>query len=94
MTAEVDRLVEALHHLADSDGRGRVARDNLFVDTDAVRRLSRQIRLEQSFGHRDSTAGKHAWSISCAIAGSRGRGRGRGYKCGTGVTRADGAGGA
>src|SRR3954469_23151495 len=28
-------------------------RDNLYVDTDAVRRLSRQIKLEQSFGQRD-----------------------------------------
>ena len=28
-------------------------RDNLFVDTDGVRRLSRQIQLEESFGRRD-----------------------------------------
>jgi hypothetical protein len=28
-------------------------RDNLHIDTDAVRRLSRQIELEQSFGGRD-----------------------------------------
>ena len=28
-------------------------RDNLFVDLDAVRRLSRQVRLEQSFGVHD-----------------------------------------
>src|SRR5439155_2108367 len=48
--AEVDRLVGALHRLADLTSAPSSTRDNLFIDTDAVRRLSRQIRLEQSFG--------------------------------------------
>lgn len=49
----VDRLVDALHRLSDLTAAASYARDNLFLDTDAVRRLSRQIRLEQSFGERD-----------------------------------------
>ena len=36
-----------------SPRRRSSARDNLLIDTDAVRRLSRQIELEQSFGQRD-----------------------------------------
>jgi ATP-dependent exoDNAse (exonuclease V) beta subunit len=51
--AHLDRLIAALHQLADLSAGPSYARDNLFLDTDAVRRLSRQIRLEESFGHRD-----------------------------------------
>ncbi|MQA31360.1 MAG: AAA family ATPase [Luteitalea sp.] len=51
--AGIDRLVAALHHLADLTEEPSWSHDNLFVDTDSVRRLSRQIRLEQSFGGRD-----------------------------------------
>ena len=39
--------------LAASRRRRTSDRDNLYVDTDAVRRLSRQIRLEESFGQVD-----------------------------------------
>jgi ATP-dependent helicase/nuclease subunit A len=46
--ATIDRLVQALHQLADLTSRASSDRDNLFVDTDGVRRLSRQIQLEQS----------------------------------------------
>jgi ATP-dependent helicase/nuclease subunit A len=52
-TSEIDRLVDAVHALADITAAPLSERDNLYVDTDAVRRLSRQIRLEQSFGQRD-----------------------------------------
>ena len=45
--AEIDRLVPALHELADLTSAPSSVRDNLYVDTDAVRRLSRQVRLEQ-----------------------------------------------
>ena len=45
--------IAALHRLAELTRRPSSQRDNLFIDTDAVRRLSRQIRLEQSFGQRD-----------------------------------------
>jgi ATP-dependent exoDNAse (exonuclease V) beta subunit len=50
--AEIDGHVAALHTLADLTAAGS-ERDNLFIDTAAVRRLSRQIRLEASFGGRD-----------------------------------------
>src|SRR4051812_17101738 len=50
---QVGRLVTALHDLADLTAAPGSERDNLFIDTDAVRRLSRQIRLERSFGHED-----------------------------------------
>jgi ATP-dependent exoDNAse (exonuclease V) beta subunit len=46
-------VVAALHRLADLTAAPLSDRDNLYVDTDAVRRLSRQIRLEESFGQRD-----------------------------------------
>jgi ATP-dependent helicase/nuclease subunit A len=54
--SEVDGLVTALHQLADLTAAPSSERDNLFVDTEAVRRLSRHIRLEQSFGQRDLDA--------------------------------------
>src|SRR5207248_1775295 len=47
---EIDRLIAALHRLADLTAGASSVRDNLFIDTDGVRRLSRQIRLEESFG--------------------------------------------
>jgi ATP-dependent exoDNAse (exonuclease V) beta subunit len=50
---EVLRLVAELHRLSDLTESPSASRDNLFADTDAVRRLSRQIRLEQSFGEAD-----------------------------------------
>ena len=50
---EIDRLVAALHRFADLTSAPSSPRDNLYIDTDAVRRLSRQIRLEESFGQRD-----------------------------------------
>jgi ATP-dependent helicase/nuclease subunit A len=51
--AAVDSLLLSLHRLADLTSAPTFARDNLYIDTDAVRRLSRQIKLEQSFGQRD-----------------------------------------
>src|SRR5436190_10021330 len=47
---EIDRSIAALHRLADLTAGASSVRDNLFIDTDGVRRLSRQIRLEESFG--------------------------------------------
>ena len=52
-SSRIDRLVTALHQLADLTAAPSSERDNLYIDTDAVRRLSRQIRLEQSFGQQD-----------------------------------------
>src|SRR5206468_235592 len=51
--AEIDRLITELHRLAALTATPLSTRDNLFIDTDGVRRLSRQIELEQSFGGRD-----------------------------------------
>jgi ATP-dependent exoDNAse (exonuclease V) beta subunit len=50
---ELNRLVEELHKLADLSANPSSERDNLFFDLDAVRRLSRQIQLEQQFGFAD-----------------------------------------
>ena len=82
-TPEIDRLVARAARVRRSHRRARVERDNLFADTAGARRLSRQIRLEQSFGQvRARRAGKPAWSISCATAGSRARAKASGYKFG------------
>ena len=51
--AEIGRLVAALHHFSALTASPLSARDNLHLDTDTARRLSRQIQLEQSFGQTD-----------------------------------------
>jgi ATP-dependent exoDNAse (exonuclease V) beta subunit len=87
--AEIARLVSALHRLADLTAAAHSTRDNLFVDTDAVRRISRQIQLEQSFGQADLDA----WEARL-IDLTRDRGfsrtrKGSGYKYGKDVNRTD-----
>jgi ATP-dependent helicase/nuclease subunit A len=88
-TPTIDRLVDALHHLADLTAAAASTRDNLFIDTGAVRRLSQQIRLEQSFGQRDLDG----WEARLVdLPRDRGFSRtrkGSGYKFGKGVVRAD-----
>ena len=49
----IGRVLEHLHRLAELTASPVSERDNLYIDTDAVRRLSRQIRLEESFGQID-----------------------------------------
>ena len=51
--AEIDRLVADLHRLAELTARRRRAATTCSSIPTAVRRLSRQIRLEESFGQRD-----------------------------------------
>jgi ATP-dependent exoDNAse (exonuclease V) beta subunit len=51
--ARIAEALEALHGLADLSACASYGNDNLFRDTDAVRRLSLQIRLEEQFEHRD-----------------------------------------
>ena len=51
--SEIDSHVAALHELAEFSAGASSQRDNLFLDTAGVRRLSRQIKLEASFGGRD-----------------------------------------
>ena len=87
--AEVDQLVDALHRFAAVTATASSDRDNLFVDTDAARRLSRQIQLEQSFGVRDAD-GWEARLIDLTRDWKFSRPRkGTGYKFGPDVTRTD-----
>src|SRR3954464_10947344 len=51
--AAINRVLDHLHRLADLTEDPVSERDNLYADTDAVRRLSRQIKFEESFGHVD-----------------------------------------
>ena len=79
----------ALHRLADLSSAAASPSDNLFIDTDAVRRLSRQIRLEASFLYQDLDG----WE-SRLVDLARDRGfsktrKGSGYKFGQGVARAE-----
>jgi ATP-dependent helicase/nuclease subunit A len=86
-TSEIDRLVKALHRLADLTAAPLSERDNLFIDTGGVRRLSRQLRLEESFGQHDLDG----WEARLVdLARDRGLSRprkGSGYKFGKDVTR-------
>jgi ATP-dependent exoDNAse (exonuclease V) beta subunit len=85
----IDRLVDAVHILADATSSPLSERDNLYADTDAVRRLSRQIRLEQSFGQRDLDG----WEARLVdLTRDRGLSRtrkGSGYKFSSQVLRKD-----
>src|SRR4029077_800977 len=86
---EIDRLVAALHRLAALTASPLSTRDNLFIDTDGARRLSRQIELEQSFGGHDLDG----WEARL-IDLTRDRGfsrtrKGSGYKYGKNVNRSD-----
>ena len=87
--AGIDRLVAALHRFAALTASPLSARDNLHIDTDAVRRLSRQIQLEQSFGQRDLDG----WEARLVdLTRDRGFSRtrkGSGYKFSQGVNRTE-----
>src|SRR5207247_10102184 len=87
--AQIDRAVDGLHRLADLTAAAASERDNLYIDTGSVRRLSRQIRLEQSFGQRDLDG----WEARLVdLTRDRGFSRtrkGSGYKFGKTVTRTE-----
>jgi ATP-dependent exoDNAse (exonuclease V) beta subunit len=87
--SEIDRLVAALHRLAKLSASPSYERDNLFLDLDAVRRLSQQIELEQSFKQRDLDG----WEARLVdLVRDRGFSRtrkGSGYKYNKDVTRTD-----
>ncbi len=51
--AAIADVLDLLHRLAALSDAPLFNRDNLHTDTDAVRRLSRQIKLEESFGQVD-----------------------------------------
>jgi ATP-dependent helicase/nuclease subunit A len=86
---EIDRLVTALHQFAALTASPLSARDNLYIDTGGVRRLSRQIQLEQSFGHVDLDG----WEARLVdLTRDRGFSRtrkGSGYKFAKDVNRSD-----
>src|SRR6185437_3905845 len=81
--------VASLHRLSELTEAAASPRDNLYIDTDAVRRLSRQIRLEQSFGQIDLDG----WEARLVdLTRDRGFSRtrkGSGYKYGKDVNRTD-----
>ena len=85
----IERVVDALHRLADLTATPTSERDNLYVDTDGVRRLSRQIRLERSFGQADLDG----WEARLVdLARDRGVSRtrkGSGYRFNKDVTRSE-----
>src|SRR5262249_2840990 len=86
---EIARHVEALHRLPGITPPAASARDSLYLDIDAVRRTSRQIQLEQSFGQSDLDA----WE-SRLVDLTRDRGfsrtrKGSGYKYGKTVNRSE-----
>src|SRR5229473_6641633 len=87
--AEIDRLLTLLHRLAGLTETASSTRDNLFVDTDAVRRLSRQVLLEQSYGQRDLDGWESRLvDLVRDRRFSRAR-KGSGYMFGKNVTRTD-----
>jgi len=81
--------VASLHRLSELTEAAASPRDNLYIDTDAVRRLSRQIRLEQSFGQIDLDG----WEARLVdLTRDRGFSRtrkGTGYKFGKTVSRTE-----
>ncbi|HEY7288894.1 MAG TPA: UvrD-helicase domain-containing protein [Vicinamibacterales bacterium] len=87
--AEIVRLVESLHRFSDMTEKPASERDNLFVDTDGVRRLSRQIGLEQSFDQRDLDGWEaRLVDLSRDQKFSRAR-KGNGYRFSDKVTRTE-----
>jgi ATP-dependent helicase/nuclease subunit A len=95
LAAAAASAVAALHRLADLSAQAASARDNLFLDTDAVRRLSGQIRLETSFESpsRPGQIDLDGWEGRLVdLVRDRGLSRtrkGSGYKFGNGVARTD-----
>jgi ATP-dependent exoDNAse (exonuclease V) beta subunit len=87
--AEISRLVEALHRLANLSASPSSQRDNLFLDLDAVRRLSRQIDLEQSFGQRDDDGWESRLVDLVRDRGFSRTRKGAGHKYGKNATRTE-----
>jgi ATP-dependent helicase/nuclease subunit A len=86
---EIDRLVAALHRFADLTAAASSQRDNLYLDTDAARRLSRQIRLEQSFAQRDLDGWEARFVDLTRDRGFSRPRKGSGYKFAKDVNRTD-----
>ena len=95
LAGAIASAVASLHRLADLTAAPASQRDNLFLDTDAVRRLSRQIRLETSFEapSRPGTRDLDGWEGRLVdLVKERGLSRtrkGSGYKFGPNATRTE-----
>ena len=85
----IDRLVAALHQFAALTASPSSPRDNLHIDTDATRRLSRQIQLEQSFGGRDLDGWEARFVDLTRDRGFSRTRKGSGYKFSKDVNRTD-----
>jgi len=86
---ELDRLIAALHQLAAVTAGASSQKDNLYIDTDAVRRLSRQIQLEQLSGAQDHVGWEGRLIDLLRDRGFSRTRKGSGYKFGKDVSRAD-----
>lgn len=87
--AVVGGLIEALHGLADVCAKASSQRDALFIDLDGVRRLSQQIRLEQSFGQADLDGWEARLVDLLRDRGFARTRKGSGYKFAADVTRTE-----
>ena len=86
--ASIDRLVTDLHAFAQMTASPLSTRDTFYLDTDAARRLSQLIALEQSFRQRDLDAWESRLvDLARERNFSRAR-KGSGYKFSATVTRA------
>jgi ATP-dependent exoDNAse (exonuclease V) beta subunit len=85
----IDRLIQDLHQLAALTAKATSTRDNLYVDTDGVRRLSRQIGLEESFGERDYDGWEARLVDLMRDRGFSRTRKGSGFRYGKDVTRTE-----
>jgi ATP-dependent exoDNAse (exonuclease V) beta subunit len=84
---EIKRLIGDLHKLAELSANPASERDNLYFDLDAVRRLSRQIKLEQQFEFEDLDGWEARLIDLVRDRGFSRTRKGSGYKYGRDVTR-------
>jgi ATP-dependent exoDNAse (exonuclease V) beta subunit len=82
-------VLQHLHRLAELTDSPVSERDNLYVDTDAVRRLSRQIKLEESFGQVDHDGWESRLVDLVRDRGMSRTRKGSGYKFGKVALRSD-----
>ena len=87
--AAINRVLDFLHQLATLTEGPASERDNLYLDTDAVRRLSRQIKLEESFGQTDHDGWESRLVDLVRDRGVSRTRKGSGYKFGKHAMRSD-----
>ena len=87
--AAISRVLDHLHRLAALTEEPVSERDNLYLDTDAVRRLSRQIKLEESFGQTDHDGWESRLVDLVRDRGVSRTRKGSGYKFGKNVQRSE-----